>query len=320
MSGTPRFPAPSKLYDIRNEAEFRREVASFLSSIQGLAGAGGSTFTQAQADLLYASLTHTHAFSELTSKPTTISGYGITNAYTKTEVDAAILVGAALPTWISNHPDAIPTSPNAANDEFNDATNNSGPINGLDGQWTWRNQGTSTLAYRNDCVVFAPTLGVAGASGIFRGIYQGFSGASRWRMRCTSMSWSGTLGFNGMGFYLRESGTGKVLVLGFGNFATAAAGFVRMNGTSDTVEVGGVVLLGASATVFLTRPDNYLEIECTATNVIFRVSIDGVIFEKLLDVAFTTFFTTAPDQIGIGCYTYTATQMNLSVNWFRKVA
>jgi len=31
---------------------------------------------------------HTHTFASLTSKPTTISGYGITDAYTKTEVDA----------------------------------------------------------------------------------------------------------------------------------------------------------------------------------------------------------------------------------------
>lgn len=33
---------------------------------------------------------HTHTFSSLTSKPTTISGYGITDAYTKTEVNNAL--------------------------------------------------------------------------------------------------------------------------------------------------------------------------------------------------------------------------------------
>ena len=35
----------------------------------------------------YALSTHTHTFASLTSKPTTISGYGITDAYTKTESD-----------------------------------------------------------------------------------------------------------------------------------------------------------------------------------------------------------------------------------------
>jgi hypothetical protein len=36
---------------------------------------------------VFASISHSHAFSSLTGKPTTISGYGITDAYTKTEVD-----------------------------------------------------------------------------------------------------------------------------------------------------------------------------------------------------------------------------------------
>jgi hypothetical protein len=40
-----------------------------------------------------AAVTITPAFSSLTSVPTTIAGYGITNAYTKTEVDTAITNG-----------------------------------------------------------------------------------------------------------------------------------------------------------------------------------------------------------------------------------
>lgn len=35
---------------------------------------------------------HTHTFASLTSKPTTIGGYGITNAYTKTETDGKYLL------------------------------------------------------------------------------------------------------------------------------------------------------------------------------------------------------------------------------------
>lgn len=46
---------------------------------------------------------HTHAWSVITGKPTTISGYGITNAYTKTEVDGFLTAKAnlsgALFTW-----------------------------------------------------------------------------------------------------------------------------------------------------------------------------------------------------------------------------
>jgi hypothetical protein len=55
-------------------------LETFLTSIQGLAG----TFTKAQADLLYSPLGHTHTFASLTGKPTTISGYGITDTLTNT--------------------------------------------------------------------------------------------------------------------------------------------------------------------------------------------------------------------------------------------
>jgi hypothetical protein len=37
-------------------------------------------FTQATADSLYATLAHTHSFASLTTKPTTLTGYGITDA------------------------------------------------------------------------------------------------------------------------------------------------------------------------------------------------------------------------------------------------
>lgn len=69
MSGTPRFPSPSKQYDPRNEAEFRREVASFLSSIQGLAGTssgGGVTLPITEADV-------TGLVADLASKQATIA-------------------------------------------------------------------------------------------------------------------------------------------------------------------------------------------------------------------------------------------------------
>lgn len=47
-------------------------------------------YTSAQVDNLLAGKSdtgHTHTFASLTSKPTTLSGYGITNAYTESEVD-----------------------------------------------------------------------------------------------------------------------------------------------------------------------------------------------------------------------------------------
>lgn len=52
--------------------------------------------SQAQADALYSALGHTHAFASLTSIPTTLAGYGITDAYTKAVIDAALALLAPL--------------------------------------------------------------------------------------------------------------------------------------------------------------------------------------------------------------------------------
>lgn len=65
-----------------------------LSSDVTLTAADVSALTQAAADALYSAIGHTHTFTSLTGKPTTIVGYGITNAYTKTEVDSAISAAA----------------------------------------------------------------------------------------------------------------------------------------------------------------------------------------------------------------------------------
>lgn len=54
-------------------------------------GSAGVSITTTVADD-----SHLHAFTNLTSKPTTVSGYGITDAYTKTESDAASSLKANL--------------------------------------------------------------------------------------------------------------------------------------------------------------------------------------------------------------------------------
>jgi hypothetical protein len=65
--------------------------ASLTSKPTTISGYGiTDAFTQAAADALYSVLGHVHTFASLTSKPTTIAGYGVTDAYTKTEVDNAV--------------------------------------------------------------------------------------------------------------------------------------------------------------------------------------------------------------------------------------
>lgn len=55
--------------------------ASLTGKPTTLAGYGiTDAFTQSAADALYSALGHTHSFASLTSKPTTLAGYGITDA------------------------------------------------------------------------------------------------------------------------------------------------------------------------------------------------------------------------------------------------
>jgi len=63
--------------------------ASLTSKPTTISGYGiTDAFTQATADTLYSSISHTHTFASLTAKPTTISGYGITDAFTQAAADA----------------------------------------------------------------------------------------------------------------------------------------------------------------------------------------------------------------------------------------
>ena len=71
MSRLPRFPTPRRVYDEQNEAQFRRDLATFLSGIQGFAGSSGSASSVAWADI--------------TGKPTTLAGFGITDGQQKIE-------------------------------------------------------------------------------------------------------------------------------------------------------------------------------------------------------------------------------------------
>ena len=62
------------------------DLGTYLTSHQSLA----AYLKSADAEKTYSKLGHTHAFSEITGKPTTIAGYGITDAYTKAQVDSTI--------------------------------------------------------------------------------------------------------------------------------------------------------------------------------------------------------------------------------------
>jgi hypothetical protein len=60
------------------------------ATVRSALGLGSSSVLNSTA---FALASHTHTFASITSKPTTLAGYGITNAYTKAEVDTLIEIG-----------------------------------------------------------------------------------------------------------------------------------------------------------------------------------------------------------------------------------
>ena len=75
------------------------------------------------------------AFSNITSKPTTISGYGITDAYTKTEVDSAI-TSSVLPSGSTQSIDVVAQDSTVLVDSVNgtlNATTLTGALPAIDG-------------------------------------------------------------------------------------------------------------------------------------------------------------------------------------------
>lgn len=82
-------------------ASHTHTFASLTSKPTTLAGYGiTDAFTQSQADALYSPLGHIHTFASLTSKPTTLSGYGITDAYPLTGNPSGFLTSAGLSNFV----------------------------------------------------------------------------------------------------------------------------------------------------------------------------------------------------------------------------
>lgn len=82
MSAPPRFPAPPAGYDYQNEAAFRRAIATYLAGLEsqqaGTGGAGSS------------------AWGDITGTPTTVAGYGITDAQEEIARAAVTVTTASL--------------------------------------------------------------------------------------------------------------------------------------------------------------------------------------------------------------------------------
>lgn len=209
--------------------------------------------------------------------------------------------------------DTAPTSANAMDDEFDDSAGQSGPINGLDAKWAWRNQSTSVLTYSPDG--FLKIIPPTSATDALRGIEQVKPAAQDYTV------------------------VAKVSVGGVNNGNTALGGlwFVdSVNGDLYIFNVGitgaGVQLFGGrynsvtsfNSTVFTALTTNraqevYLKSEYVNGTTTFNwwYSYDGVAFIRIAS------FVDAVVHTRVGLVVNESTNTGLTVmhcDWFRRTA
>jgi hypothetical protein len=256
-----------------------------------------------------------YTFAQIGSKPTTLSGYGITDGapasakYLTTQSNGSLTNAVVWP-GLGSHPDLPPASANAADDEFDSA---------LSG---WTNLVIDTthaaVATSNSRLVFQGVL----SDGSFHAIYKATSGGT-WKYRAGPFRYTPKAFSTGaeemFGLFLRENSTGKGRLYGprFTTSVYGSSNFYAQDANNTGGYVGNVANLGGWSMV----EPQYIEAEFDGTNIIIRVSLDGVQFLQVTSELATAHFTTAPDRVGFGIYFDPgAVVFHFTVDWFRKIS
>lgn len=179
--------------------------------------------------------------------------------------------------------------------------------------WTWYNQGSSTLTLSQGAAKYT---GIVSASEDVSFIAQPMAvtgGNGRWRAKISVLLQQA---YNNAGMYLYEIGTGKILQFGLVNFngtfemwVEYAAGFTAGGAIASNASMPGLWPLGGTT----ASVPVWLEIELTGGTLYFRYSLTGYdgSFTQFYTAAATSFFTTAPDHIGIGGYSFNGSQATI---------
>jgi hypothetical protein len=194
---------------------------------------------------------------------------------------ATVNVTGAVPTWLSVHPDAPPGSPDADDDEFQDESGQSGPVNGLDAKWTQVNWGTTALSFDKGCAIFTPQDAGTTSMRILSQPVPGGNFRRRFKMSMTAF----TDNFAAVGI-VASQGTGATdnhTGLEWIRSTTDAIVHVRQWTDYNTISSSPVTL-----GVIHTNHWMWFDLEYDGTNIIFRISFDGVGFAQVHSEAVAT--------------------------------
>jgi hypothetical protein len=207
--------------------------------------------------------------------------------------------------------DKPPTSADADDDEFEDASGQSGPINGLDAKWSWLNQGTSTISFTHRKAKIAVQTG---ASTNIRGIKQVIAGGTP--------LYSAKLCLGNVSFFtndnrvmigLYNSVNGRLMTIGL-RMSGGTSVVVEALKWTNTTTINTTL---ASMPIALVGGPAYFSIGLSGTNLLARFSHDGTAWLTFIFEALATFIGT-PTDVGIfGCCATASQTLNAECEWFR---
>jgi hypothetical protein len=225
--------------------------------------------------------------------------------YTAPEMDAL------LTSWTS-HPDRVPASPNAADDEYAEAAlDTTGTRTTGATAWSWYRQGTSTATISGlpgrRFLTLAPQI-----DGTVRGVLQS-APSGTWRFRTYISKLTSASGYAGMFVYDSASNTGIQWALASSNSVTGY--YVWKVNTAGAWQSGADIV--TSNVGQLGRHSGYLETEYDGTNLIFRFSNEGDdgTFEQVTSQVATSVITHAPTHVGLASGSATFIS-----RWWRRMA
>jgi hypothetical protein len=215
-------------------------------------------------------------------------------------------------------PDTHPSSPNAADDEFESGSS----INLA--KWTARNVsgGSATVSQGSLCL----TSGNTGSDNLYCYEQAIVSPSSPWKIRAKIGTWGAATGGDiRAGLYVVNNANGKMDLLATYYAGGAAQSFVNHNTNASTY--ANTLLLTATTNTggresFSGNVPLYYEIEYNGTNIYFRQSQSGVdgTYVEIANESPAAFLGAVPTHFGIACGAATANSGGGVFDWFRRIS
>lgn len=219
-------------------------------------------------------------------------------------------------------PDTHPTSPDAADDDFEDGStiDTAGTRRSGATAWAWRNQGGATAnLVAGSLILFAPA-----SAGTNHRIVEQVAPSGAWKYRAKVRINAADVNFAASGLVLLNSSNGRLVVWGVNrNGGTLLYALRYTDPTTFSAAIATPISYTAESLI-RASPTLYLEVESSGTVLTFRYSYDGITFNAYSGTETISAFLTASggalDRIGLDMDGENSNDAYLIVDWFRKVA